>query len=215
MFFKNKGSKLHSYIRLFVVIGFVIMTFIGMSTISANASSLKQLSTASIPTVTGTPSGVVATVLLGQENQINVRAGPGVFYEKVGVLLPGQVVPVKGKSVGGDWILVEYVGIKGSMGWVYSPYVMLSPGEVPIVEPPPTPTPQYTTTIDPTLAAQFITTPVPTRLATFTPAPPITIPTFTDAIGTGTVAGIPMGLIILVIGGLGILIGIFALIQGR
>jgi len=76
----------------------VLLTIIVLSilTFPAQASDLNQLSTSSLPTVTGTPSGVMATVLLGQETQINVRAGPGVFYEKIGLLLPGQKVPVLG-----------------------------------------------------------------------------------------------------------------------
>lgn len=73
-----------------------------------------------------------------------------------------------------------------------------TPGELPIIEPPPTPTPLYTTTIDPTLAAQFVMTPVPTNLPTFTPAQPLVIPTFTDAPGTSAIGGVPMGLVILI-----------------
>lgn len=62
----------------------VLLTIIVLSilTFPAQASDLNQLSTSSLPTVTGTPSGVMATVLLGQETQINVRAGPGVFTKK-------------------------------------------------------------------------------------------------------------------------------------
>jgi len=55
--------------------------------------------------------------------------------------------------------LIVYLGTPGSQGWIYAPYVSLTPGELPIIEPPPTPTPLYTTTIDPTLAAQFVMTP--------------------------------------------------------
>lgn len=215
MSFKEKTNNYQTYIRIFILLGFLLVTLIGIFALPVQARNLNQQNTSSIPTVTGTPSGVMATVLLGQENQINVRAGPGVFYEKVGILIAGQTVPVKGKSVGGDWIMIEYVGIPGNLGWIYAPYVSLSPGELAIVEPPPTPTLLYTTTIDPTLAAQFVTTPIPTRLPTFTVAPPLAIPTFQDASGAATLGGVPMGLIILIIGGLGILIGIFALIQNR
>lgn len=174
-----------------------------------------QQPTVAIPTVTGTPSGVMAIVRLDQEENPNVRSGPGVFFPKIGVLLPGQSAPAKGKSIGGDWILIEYPGVPGGEGWVYSPYVQLTPGELAIIEPPPTPAPQQTQTIDPTLAAQFVISPNPTRLPTYTPAAPITIPTFTDVSGTLAPAGLPIGLVILVIGGLGILIGLWAIIQHR
>ena len=130
-------------------------------------------------------------------------------------MIPGQTVNVLGKSAGGDWILIIYQGIPGNSGWVYSPFLRLSPGEVPIVEPPPTSTPLYTPTIDPTLAAQFIETPIPTKLATFTQVAPLTIPTFQDASPRSLAAGLPIGLIIIILGGLGILIGIFSVLQTR
>jgi hypothetical protein len=167
------------------------------------------------PTVTGTPSGVMATVRMDQQEIPNVRSGPGRFYPKIGVLLPGQQVPVKGKSAGGDWILVVYPGVTGGEGWVYSPYVQLTPGEIPIIEPPPSPTPLVTQTINATLAAQFVITPIPTRMDTFTPAPPIAIPTFVDESANLIPGGIPIGLVILVIAGLGITVGVWAVIQQR
>ncbi|HTX78198.1 MAG TPA: SH3 domain-containing protein [Longilinea sp.] len=207
--------------RLFAAVGLSLMILIVLSYVLITPvqakDTLQQLITGTLmPTVTGTPSGVTATVRMDQENQINVRNGPSVFYDKVGVLLPGQVVPVIGRSAGGDWVLVSYPGITGSEGWVYAPYVTISPGDIPIVEPPPTPTPGLTSTIDATLAAQFVVTSVPTRMATFTEPAPLDIPTFTDATTSGTLtSGIPMGLIIIILGGLGLLLGIWSLIQGR
>jgi hypothetical protein len=112
-------------------------------------------------------------------------------------------------------VLIVYPGIPGSQGWVYAPYVTISPGDLPIVEPPPTPTPGLTSTIDATLAAQFVVTSVPTRMATFTEPAPLDIPTYTDASASSTTGGIPMGLIIIILGGLGLLLGIWSLIQGR
>lgn len=166
-----------------------------------------------MPTVTGTPTGVIATVRYDQE-QIKVRTGPSTRYPQIGVLVSGQSVPVKGRSPGGDWLQIEYVGVPDSIGWIYAPLVSITAGELQIVEPPPQPTPLYTTTIDPTLAAQFITTPIPTRMPTFTQALAIVIPTFSDTISSSPTA-IPMGLIIIIVAGLGILLAIFAFIQGR
>lgn len=158
---------------------------------------------------------MTATVRLDQQEIPNVRSGPGRFYPKVGVLLPGQQVPVKGKSAGGDWILIAYPGVTGGEGWVYSPYVQLTPGEIPVIEPPPTPTPLVTQTIDATLAAQFVVTAVPTRMDTFTPAPPVAIPTFTDDSAPLIPGGVPIGLIILIIAALGTTLGIWAVLQDR
>ena len=175
------------------------------------ADNPKQISTVAMATVTGTPSGQFITVLLDQP-QINVRAGPGTAYPKVGVLLAGQQAPAKGVSSGGEWIMIEYPGIPGGVAWVYSALVNLSPGQLPVVEPPPTPTPLYTATIDPTLAAQFIVTSAPTRLPTFTPPPPLVIPIF-QTMMAGTSSRLPMGLVIILAIALGAFLGLVSLFQ--
>ncbi len=203
-----KVSKMKIFIH---TVGLLIFMF-GFLLVPLNV--LAQDNTGA-PTVTGTPSGVMASVRQGQPEIPNVRSGPGRFYPKIGLLLPGQQVPVKGKSAGGDWVLIAYPGVAGGEGWVYSPYVQLTPGEIPIIEPPPTPTPLVTPTINSTLAAQFVITSVPTRMDTFTPAPPVVIPTFVDESANITPGGVPIGLIILVIAGLGITVGIWAVIQQR
>jgi hypothetical protein len=160
------------------------------------------------PTVTGTPAG---PMILVPGDFVNVRSGPGTSpYELIGVLLQGQVVPALGRSTGGDWIQVQYPGVPGNVGWVYANLVILQgQGFLPIVEPPPTPTPQITATINPTLAAQFnLLNVTPTRLPTFTPAAPVVQPTVVPP-ENGARAGFPpviaiMGL--LVIGLFGIVV---------
>lgn len=201
---------------LWISLGFILFSVITLpEAASVLAEDLKQIPTGTIATVTSTPSGVLITVMLDQD-QINVRSGPGTSYEKVGVLIAGQQAPAKGRSVGGEWLMVEYQGIPGGLGWVYAPLVNITPGNLPIVEPPPTPTPQFTTTIDPTLAAQFIVTAAPTRLPTYTQAAPITIPTFQDESRSQFIpAGIPVGLVILALASVGIFIGLFTIAQGR
>ncbi|MRR31810.1 hypothetical protein EG834_16090 [bacterium] len=176
-----------------------------------------QIPTGSIPTVTGTPSGVMATVKAGQnESTVNVRSGPhALYYPKIGVLMEGQSVPALGRSSGNDWILIAYAGVPGGQGWVFSKYVDLTPGELPVIQPPASPTPEVTQTIDPTLAAQFIVTAAPTRLPTFTPPPPLTVPTFPASGGTQVLSGVPMGLVIVVLISVGVLLGIFSFIQRR
>jgi hypothetical protein len=152
---------------------------------------------------------------LNSDEAINVRSGPGALFDLVGKILPGQEVPVLGRSSGGDWLYIVYFGAPDNKGWVYEPLVQKSPGEVPIIEPPPTPTPLMTQTINPTLAAQFISTPNPTRLPTFTPVEPLVIPTYQDISRASILGGIPMGLVILIIGGIGGLLAIFSVIKNR
>jgi len=174
-----------------------------------------QLPTVAVATVTGTPTGPMAVVVPGNEPQVNLRSGPGSLYDRVGVLLVGQRVPAKGRSPKGEWILVDYPGVPGGTAWVYALYVDIQPKtQLPIVEPPPTPTLAQTATIDPTLAARFIITTEPTRLPTFTAPPPLAIPTYVET-GSPALAGIPMGFVILGLAALGVFFGIVAFSQWR
>jgi len=124
-----------------------------------------------------TPTGVFVTVTYS--DPINVRSGPStVNYPIIGQLASGEVVPALGISPGREWIEITF---SGGTGWVYASFVSISGGELLIVEPPPTPTPLVTATIDPTLAAAFNVQPTQTRMPTFTPPPPLVVPQFTDA----------------------------------
>jgi hypothetical protein len=169
-----------------------------------------------VPTVTSTATGPYIRVTAYDQDQVNVRSGPGVTYPIVGVLLAGQEMPAIGRTSGGDWIFIKYPGVQDGEGWVYSALVDVYGGELPIIEPPPTPTPQFTPTIDPTLAAQFAYTQAPTKLPTFTPAAPVVIPEFEDNPPVKLIdVGIPTGLIIFVMGGLGLLLALVTLTRRR
>ena len=196
----------------------LILAWAVLSQFSAHvvqAGRLPQIPTVDVPTVTGTPPGPMVTVRTDTGNdQINVRGGPSTNYETVGVLIAGQQAPALGRTRGGDWVKIAYPGAPDGAGWVYSPYVDLS-GEVPIIEPPPTPTPQTTPTIDPTLAAQFIVELPPTRLPTFTPPPPLVIPTFeAEDVHSGS-GGVPMGFVIIGLGVVGLFGTLISLLRGR
>jgi hypothetical protein len=150
-----------------------------------------------------TPTGIFVTVTYS--DPINVRSGPStILYPIVAQLNPGDVVPALGISPGREWIQISY---PGGTGWVYASFVSFSGGELRIVEPPPTPTPLATATIDPTLAAAFNTLPTQTRMPTFTPPPPLEVPQFTDE-NTGDPLG-ASGIFILglgLIGGIGLIV---------
>ena len=202
--------------RLFRGLGamVVIVLAFAMFSTSSPVRVQAQQPTGSIPTVTGTPSGVIASVR-EDEPKVNVRSGPGYFFDPIGILLVGQSVPVLGKTEAGEWLLVQYPGVPGGQGWVFAPAMSLTRGTIPVVASPPKPSPQVTSTIDPTLAAEFIVTPIPTRLPTYTAPAPVTIPTYDTASGAQTLAGIPIGLVILGLAGLGIVIGVATIFQNR
>jgi hypothetical protein len=210
-----RRKKRSDWVKPIIGILFVLVSALLIWQSPVEASRLSQLPTGSIATVTGTPSGPMAVVVPGNEPQVNLRSGPGALYDRVGVLLVNQKVPAKGRSPANEWILVEYPGVPGGVAWVYALYVKIEPPtQLPIVEPPPTPTPMQTATIDPTLAAKFVITLEPTRLPTFTAPAPLSIPTFTEA-SPPTLRGIPMGFIILGLAALGIFLGIVAFTQWR
>ncbi len=189
------------------------LLFTGIST--ARADPVAQIPTGSIPTVTGTPQGVIATVKKGEQDQINVRSGPGTLgYDIIGVLIVSQQVPALGISAGGDWVEIVYPGVPGGVAWVYTPLVDLS-GPLPIVEPPPTPTPRVTPTIDPTLAAQFLVDIPPTRLPTYTAPAPLSIPTFTQGSAITSSGRVPMGLIIIGMAVVGLFGTMISFLRGR
>jgi hypothetical protein len=200
----------------FIISAIVIVLGLFMSLVSTvPIRTFAQQPTVDIATVTGTPSGPTARVNADQD-QINVRSGPGTDYAVIGVLVAGQVVPAYGKSAAGLWIQIAYPGVEGGVAWVYSPLVtLIRGGELPIVEPPPTPTPRVTPTIDPTLAAQFVVEAPATRLPTFTAPPPLVIPTIEAFDPSVSNSNFPMGLVIVAFGVLGLFSALISLLRGR
>jgi uncharacterized protein YraI len=182
---------------------------------SVQADVMEQQPTVAIATVTGTPLGPYIRVN-ADNDQINVRTGPGTDYDSIGVMIAGQISTAFGRSAGGSWIQVSYPGVADGVGWVYSPLVtLLGGGDIPVLEPPPTATPRVTPTIDPTLASQFIVESAPTRLPTFTAPPALIVPTFEPPQENSIEIGVPMGLVIVVLGIIGLLGALVSLIRGR
>ncbi len=150
-------------------------------------------------------TGMFITVIT-EEPQINVRMGPSSsIYPIVGTLLRGATAPALGRSHGGDWIQIEFPGAPYEKGWVYSPLVLVSPGILLEVGPPPTPVPPATPTIDPTLAAQFIVVPTNTRPPTFTPPPALTAPMYTETPSRQAENFVPIATIIIALATLGVI----------
>ena len=175
---------------------------------------LAQQPTGAIPTVTGTAAGPVITVDQSIP-VIRVYAGPSIYdYPSIGVLLGNETAPALARADGReDWIQISYPGVPNAVGWVYGPYVKLSPGALlPLVEVPATPTPISTPTIDPTLQAVYIGQQTPTRLPTFTPPPPLDQPLFTE---NNQTPNVPTGLLILALGLFGFFGAVISYLRGR
>jgi len=200
-----KGKCMIKKIPIIIAIlsGILGVVFFMTGPEQALASENDQQPTVSIPTVTGTPSGPLAIVYSDPEDQINVRSGPDVFYPKVGVLINRQEVPALAQTEGGTWVKIVYPGVPEGVAWVYAPYVRVT-GELPVVPKPPTPTPETTPTIDPTLASQFISEIPATRKPTYTPAPPLIVPTYQPVQTSSGTGGLPSGFIILGLASVGL-----------
>ncbi len=191
------------HIRFIFILGASLLLMLAIAPFP-QVGAVAQQPTGSIATVTSTSSGPTVTVNADQD-QINVRSGPSTNYPQVGVLVAGQQMVGLGRTPGGDWIQIVYPGVPGGLAWVYSGLVTVGTGDLPVVEPPPTPPPRTTPTVDPTLAAQFVIESTPTRLPTFTPPPPLVLPTFeSQPLAPVASANIPMGIVILSLGVIGV-----------
>lgn len=194
--------------------GFVFTGLFFFGTPGALADLPAQQPTGSIPTVTGTPAGSSITVNSDQP-KVNVHTGPGVDYPLIGILVTGQTVPAIAASREGDWIQIVYRGVPGNTGWIYGRLVTLNGDLPPEVASPPTPTPRYTPTINPTAEARFGATIEATPLPTFTVAAPFAVPTFSASQQTAGISIPPIGFIITGLVVVGILGVVLSFLRGR
>jgi uncharacterized protein YraI len=72
-----------------------------------------------IGSVAGTGSAVNGRVT----QKINVRNGPGIEYDSLGVLNPNDVVSITGKDSSGAWIQIEFASSPDGTGWAASEYL--------------------------------------------------------------------------------------------
>jgi len=104
------------------------------------------------PKPTDTPIPATATPLpptaVIAQKVINVRSGPGVIYNAIGVARQDERYLVTGQFPPGDWLRIDY---NGKTGWLFRSLVTLE-GAVdqipPVTDIPPTPT--FTPTPSPT-----------------------------------------------------------------
>jgi len=207
------------FARKIVFLVFFLLMFGGMALafhLPTQSSVQAQQPTGSIPTVTGTPSGVIVAVYLDQA-QVDVYSGPSEYlYPRIGVVLAGQEMPAYGISEDDNYVQIYYPGVPDSVAWVYAPYVkIIKNGQLPKLPAPPTPTPATTPIVDinPTLVAAFETPVIPTRMPTFTAPAPLVIATFVDTASGGN--RVPMGLLIFGLGFIGALGTLISFLRGR
>lgn len=105
-----------------------------------------------LPPATATPEGVVITIL--NERQ-NVRSGPSINYDVLGQLSKGDQARVIGASADNTWVVIDFRGLQGWLA-TYLLDVFGNLNTVPIINPPPTPTPGFTPTPIPPQEADIV-----------------------------------------------------------
>lgn len=186
------------------------------------------------PTPSRTPT-VTPVMALVVGDPTNLRTGPGLTFDIVAELSPGVQLPIIGRWLGFDWLLVSYEDGPDGEAWVYAPLVTIQGDEttIPAVEPPAPPTANPTSEAAAATAIVLEQTPgaletataqaffEPTGVFTQTPQPgeaPGFLPTFTPAPDVAQLeslpspeavgqssAGIPPAVIIISLGALGLL----------
>lgn len=101
---------------------------------------------------TATPAGVVITI---RSSTQNVRTGPGIIYPVLGQLSAGEQATVIGASADNAWVVITY---RGQQGWLatYLLDVFGDLNQVPIINPPPVPTPVVPPTATPSLEPDIV-----------------------------------------------------------
>lgn len=69
----------------------------------------------------GSGSGLSGLVI----QKVNVRSGPGINYESLGVLNPNDVIFISGKDPGGEWLQIEYASAADGKGWAAVKYLQV------------------------------------------------------------------------------------------
>ena len=77
-----------------------------------------------VPVVSGGDVSAVEEGMNGQVTQkINVRSGPGVEYDALGMLNAGDNIFLMAKNLTGTWMQIEYAQGDEGKGWVFATYV--------------------------------------------------------------------------------------------
>lgn len=143
-----------------------------VSTTAAQTAPLQTSSVVATPVATLGPLAVVS------ESIINLRRGPGTFYDVVGSAARGQVFDIVARTVDYQWWQIccmnnEFVWLNDQVVYVYGPLNTLvvaasplSPSQIPGQIPAQLPAQANTPALEPTLAPPTVAPVLPTPAAT-------------------------------------------------
>ena len=79
---------------------------------------------------TPTPAGPTGRLM----QRLNVRSGPGLTFDSLGVLEPDTVVALTGKNSTASWLQIDYPAGPGGRGWVTAQYVQTDAAGLPVLD---------------------------------------------------------------------------------
>lgn len=147
---------------------------------SVLVSAIAETAETETPTPTPIPETPTPTAptqpQVTTRTDLNVRAGPGTFYDFVGLLLSDKTAEIIGRDENREWWQIRFEPAPEGVGWITSDpsfSTAINTDNIPIVAIPPTPTGTPTETPIPSA------TPVPTDTSTPIPATETLTPTVT------------------------------------
>ena len=119
-------------------------------TATPGATSTSTPTATPSPTPTTTPGTAPPTLPRVSVAIANVRAGPGANFPIVGKQLADTALALVGKTAAGDWLAITTSA--NQPGWIAAELVAGAASDLPVLTPPPTPTPLPPTATPPPLA---------------------------------------------------------------
>ncbi len=103
-------------------------------------------------TPTATPEGVVITIMNARQN---IRTGPSTDYDVIAQAQEGDQFAAIGATADNLWVVIDY---RGRQGWLFTDILEVfgDLNSLPIIDPPPTPTPGFTPTPIPAQEADIV-----------------------------------------------------------
>lgn len=98
------------------------------------------------PTITPIPE-VGSPNVTANENDVNIRSGPGTDFDVIGTLPTGESLEIIGRNADSSW---WQVSTPNGIGWIFASVATASnvDGGIPVVEAPPVPIPTEPSPID-------------------------------------------------------------------
>ncbi len=116
---------------------------------SSTPAIVEEPTSTPLPEATATiePTITYSVPMISATKNTNCREGPGAQWAVISALLVGDKVPVKGKSISGTWWLIQDPKQASKTCWVWTDTTIVEgkTDSLPIIQTPPTPTPDKPT----------------------------------------------------------------------